>query len=230
MNTFDPVLFSDAENRFLLEHVGKPPIVALKDVAFPVNAKAVRPVLERVAELKAQEAHEGIAWAGEDVIKDAIRTWFEQNAKWKAERTRNRKAPRFPSLLSYDTKGRGHRSGPGSDSHRVRTYFDATGKRVPFEVALVSGYEQDVEYIAPHLAGADVDAASALHEDEATHRFECRVEVSEGRICGHTESYKADSRQSRALARARISKHLRKATEAVEAHRELYTHEFGSAN
>lgn len=224
LQSFDPVKFSDSENKFLLDNLGEPPVVALRKVEKPVNRNAVKPVLERVYELQELEKHEGIAWCGVEKIKATINEWLKQNAKWANDHRRSgKRAPRWPSLYSYDAKGRPHWSGPGSDSGQVRTYFGPAGERIPFEVLLVP--ENYTDWTAPTISSESNDPQ--LFVDPDANRIECRVPV-DGGICGHTESYKTASRSSYNAARARMSKHLRKATANAEGHRELHTNEFGA--
>jgi hypothetical protein len=222
IQTFDPVLFSNAENQFLLEHLGDIPIVARRAVTAPVNPRAVMPIIERVDELKRLEAVDGSKWVGIEPIKAAIKKWFEQSARWAYDNKRNKKAPRWPSLSSFDGRGKAHRSGPGSDSGRVRTWFGPAGERIPFEVQLLP------DNVAPWEAPPNTEqsASPGLFVDSQSNRVECRVKVGDG-YCGHTESYRAESRASYSAARARMSKHLRKATVETEAHRALHTEEFG---
>lgn len=242
LNTFDPVNYSLEENAFLLEHIGEPVIIALRSVpasaplAKPfhkdknpvywpsgINPIAVKGILERVNELQELEKHEGVKWVGVEVLKDKIKAYLRENAKWDNDHKRtNGRAPRFPSLSSYDAKGRPHRGGPGSDAGRVRSYFGPAGERIPFEVNLISDYV--VEWAAPGFSEAPSD--KRLFVDPDSSRIECRVKVGDG-ICGHTEKYKAASRSSYNVARARMSKHLTRAQENVEEHRELHTEEFG---
>jgi hypothetical protein len=223
MEKFDPVAYSDFENEFLMTALGKPTVVALRERPATVNVNAVRPILERVNELMELEKHDGLPWCGLEALRNAITTWQKQNAKWKYDfqRTRGR-APRWPSMWAWDAKGRGHRGGPGSDSDRVRTYFGPAGERIPFAVDL------QPEQISPWSAPSTIEEATTggMFIDKDTNRIECRVKTENG-LCGHTESYKAGSRSSYNAARARFSKHLRKATDAVEDHRELHTLEFG---
>jgi hypothetical protein len=224
LQTFDPVKFSDAENQFLLENLGEETIVAMRRLPQGMVPRGVKAILDRVNELKALEKHDGAKWAGVERLKQSIQEWFKQNAKWKNDyRKSGKKAPRWPSLYSYDAKGRPHWAGPGSDSGQVRTYFGPAGERIPFEVLLVP--EDYSEWTAPTVASESTDPL--LRVDPEANRIECRV-PTDGGICGHTESYKASSRSSYNAARARMSKHLRKATENVEGHRELHTNEFHS--
>jgi hypothetical protein len=227
IQTFDPVLFSISENKFLLEHLGTAPVIARKAAQLApvdVNPKAVNPIIERVYELQELNRVEGTVWVGIAALKDRIKTYIEQSAKWAADAKRNKRAPRYPSLLSFDAKGRGHRGGPGSDSGRVRTYFGKAGERLPFEIHLFP--ETQAEWVAPGFD--DKPSESTLFVDPSASRIECRVPQAAGGICGHTESYKEGSRSSFNAARARMSKHLRKASNEVEAHIELHTNEFGN--
>jgi hypothetical protein len=230
INEFDPVSFSEAENLWLLENIDKPPVVALagikavrvppagrnkNGVIYPdgVNPNAVGPLMRRVQELDDLSKHEGQGWVGREAIREAIRTYLAVDAKWAADARRSSKAPRFPSLYSFDSKGRPHIGGPGSDSGQVRTYFDEAGNRKPFAISLLA---VDDSWAGPGFT--EVPEKGLMVNAEAT-RIEC--------FCGHTERYKADSRASYNAARARISKHLRKATDNVEQHRELHANEFG---
>jgi hypothetical protein len=212
--TFDPTLFSVRENEFLLDTLGKPTIVAM-DGATGVNPKAIRPILDRVNELEAFKSHNGSSWVGVDAMKETIRAYLRENAKWKRDKQRSRRAPRFPSMYSFDQKGRAHLGGIGSDSGKVRTYFDAAGNRVPFEIELIPSGVSD--WVAPGFT--EKPTSGGIKVDDAMNRIECL-------ICGHTESFKGESRASYAAARARISKHLRSAKQNPDAHLEAHREEF----
>lgn len=246
LTSFDPVQFSNAENEFLLKHLGEATIVALKSIKaergsthtsggradknpliYPegVVPASVRPVLDGINELIELERHEGLKWVGVETIKATIVKWFEQNQKWAMDYKRsNKRAPRWPSLYSWDGKGKAHLGGPGSDSGTIKTYFDTKGNRVPFAIDLL--LVDDYKWLPP--GATDQPSETGLRLEEDAHRYECRVPFADGTICGHTESFKEGSRASKNAARARMSKHLRKATKEAEAHRELHTNEFGS--
>jgi hypothetical protein len=202
-----------------VENLGKPVSIALRDVPKGVNARQVKPLLDRCAELEDLRVHDNQPWIGFDEVKRAISAYIEQDRKWKADNLRSRRAPRFPSLYSYDSKGRPHLSGPGSDSGRVRTYFDEKGNRVPFAKSLIPDWEP--EWFAPTLGKSD-EGGEGLIEDDDKQRWEC--------FCGHVEKWNRGSRSSKNAARARMSKHLRKATEEVDRHREIHTNIFGQAS
>lgn len=219
LTSFDPVQYSMEENAFLREQLGKPPIVALRVIPQNVIRKAVEPIISDVYALMELERAEGKPWVGVPALVEKIDAYVEQQQKWQEDKKRG--APRFPSMFAFDTKGRPHRAGIGSDSGQVKTYFDASGQRVPFAVDLVpSGVEA---WNAPWVASATPkpdEPESGLKVDAEQNRIECRV-------CGYTESFNANSRASYNAARGRMSRHLRNSTEKVEEHRELHTMEFG---
>lgn len=234
---FDPVKLSLEENAWLLEHLGEPWVVAGRTIQperlsnpsprdknpinYPngVNPNAVRPIVDRVYSLIELEKHEGNKWAGVEALKVSINSYLTQAQRWKQDKRKG--APRFPSLSSYDTKGRPHLNGPGSDSGQVRTYFDSDGQRQHFRIEYVpSGQGTWVAEWAEKVAEVD-QPVTGLRTNKELRRIEC--------FCGHTEQFNPDSRASYNAARARISKHLRsdKVPEYVEQHRQLHTDEFG---
>jgi len=218
LEVFDPVDYSIEENQFLLSVIGKPPIVALRDLPGGVNAKAVEPVVNRVYSLLELEKHEGVAWCGVEKVREKIQAYLTKAERWAADRKRSKAAPRFPSMASYDSRKRAHRSGPGSDAGKVRTYFDERGVRVPFAVELVPSGE--IEWNPGMVTADDPLRGVGLTVDREKNRLEC--------FCGHTESFNPDSRGSFNAARARMSKHLRTAKTEVERHKETHTNEYNS--
>lgn len=249
ITTFTPVRLSDAENRFLLAHLGKPAIMGVRHIKGEVNPEArfrqpnqkrdkdpiiypdgvipasVRPILDGVMELEELQRFGELKWVGVDAIRTAIEIWFREKTKWANMHKRNKTFPRWPSLYSWDAKGNHHLGGPGSDSGEVKTYFDEKGNRQPFAIDLLVFTDIDEPFLPPTRDEQNGD--DRFYEDPTTNRFECRVKDSEGNICGHTESYKTGSRQSRQLARTRMGRHLKNSKNETEQHREVYTMEFG---
>lgn len=213
MNEFDPVRLSTQENAFVLAHVGEPPVVAMREVPPSVNKKAVRPIIERAYELGQLEQHAGLEWIGLEAVKNACKVYMEQAELWALDRRKGR--PRYPSMYTYDSRGRAFRYGPGSDAGQVRTYFNSAGERVKFAIELLPSNEVPWQ---PSWTAADLPK-SGLKVDAAMKRIECLV-------CNHTEGYNPESRGSFNAARARMSKHLRTATEETSQHREVHTQEF----
>ena len=247
-DTFDPTRYSLAECQFLLDHLGEPPVVVMRQVKpvrlddpardrvsgkildrnpvhYPdgVIPAAVKNTLERVYELIALERDAHEPWAGVEAVKTCIRVYVEQATKW--ARDAKRGAPRFPSMHSFDTRNRPHRGGPGSDSGTVSTYFDAQGNRHKFAMNLFALGDHGTwapEWAETRAGTEQPETAKqgGLVLNETHLRYEC--------FCGHTEHFKAESRMSQNAARARMGKHLMKAPDAPEKHREIYTVEFGS--
>lgn len=215
-NVFDPVAYSLAENQFLLDHIGEPPVVARRAISGNINPRAVMPVIEKVYSLEQLKSHEGTEWTGIPLLKEKIAVYIKAADRWAADKARHRGAPRFPSMNSYDARRRAHPYGPGSDTGQVRTYFGDAGERIPFAVEYVPTGAIDW---SPSWVQAD-RPARGLTVNQTLGRIECD-------ICGHTESYKIESRASYNAARGRISKHLRSTTDDPDSHRELYTAEFG---
>jgi hypothetical protein len=217
-HTFDPVKYSLEENQFLLTSLGLAPIVALQTLPASCNAAAVKPILQQVYDLIELERATGQGWTGVETLKSTIEAYLGQAQKWTADKRRG--APRFPSMHSFDSRKRPHRSGPGSDSGQVRSYFSPKGERLPFAVDLIQSDAQD--WVPDwEVQSAEEQAKSGLVVNAEANRIECQV-------CQHTESFNKDSRGSFNAARARMSKHLRLAKDNVDAHREIYTNEFGS--
>lgn len=218
LTEFDPVTLSLEENEFVIANVGKAPVVGLRDRPNHVTLASVKPILEGVYELiEAQKDDPTFKWVGVEAVKTACRTYLEQAAKWAKNKGRPG-AVRFPSMYAWDSRGKPHWRGVGSDSGQVRTYFDSEGNRIPFKISLIPASEE--AWTPDWIAQAKAIPAWKLVVNDTLHRIECP--------CGATETFKPESRASYNAARARMSKHLRRVTEQVEEHRELHTNEFNS--
>lgn len=223
LNTFDPALLSFPDCDFLLAHAGEPPIVALKSLPANANRTTMTEWIARFYELEEQEKCQGITWVGVEAVKTAIRTYLAEREKWSRQASHG--APKFPSMYAFDARGNGHLSGSGSDSGRVKTYFDAKGNRLKFALHLNGDGEQTGWKPDWITAGAGQPNREIMKITEVPGKNALACGVPE---CGHTETFKPESRTSIGAARARMSKHLRKAKSEQEAHLELHTLEFGS--
>ena len=238
IDIFNPVKYSLEECQFLIDHLGEPPVVALSNIPQTVIRRSVEPIIARVHELNQLQDYERkirsnpdlSIWVGVEPMKAKLVVYLEQQAKWQADKKRYPRAPRFPSMSSYDGKNRPHRGGPGSDCGQVKTYFDKEGNRIPFALDLMDAGEtggwmpewvnRTNAEVVKEVKAFPADVTKKVRDDVENHRLECP-------ICNHTESYKVDSRSSWNAARGRISKHLIRDTKEVDLHRELYTNEFG---
>jgi hypothetical protein len=214
-NIFDPVLYSIQENEFIRANAGLPTAVAIRNIGPGVNPKAVIPALSRLYELTELEKHSGLVWCGLEPVKAAISAYLEQAERWSMDRRRGK--PRFPTMATYDSRGRAHMQGPGSDSQFVKTYFDQHGNRIPFAIELIADGQD--EWTPDWTVSDDPKAGSGITVNHELNRIEC--------FCGEVFKYKSESRGSYNAARGRLSKHLRSATEELDRHREIHTNEFG---
>ena len=198
METFDPVLYSLAENKFFLKHLGESPVVAMED-ALPagVAPAAVQDVLGTVYELDEHKKHRGKAWVGSDALIKAIRVYLHEWERWKDMSKRG--GPRFPSLHAWDGKGRPHRGGVGSDSSKVVTYINDDGTRQRFAVPL---HTDRGEAFEPPWATETEPIPDECVVDEDKGFIQCPVD-------GWTANFNPDSRSSQNMARARMAKHCR---------------------
>ena len=212
-NIVNPAKYSEAEGEFIIEHLGEPVVVALRSAPSGVNPAAVTPLLRRVQELIELEKHEGIKWVGVEAVKEAFALYLDLMRKWRSDKRKN--APRFPSLYTYTKRGRPIWSGEGADNGIVKTYLTKGGTRESLEIALTLDDEPEWN---PEWANADVPVEGIALNNELN-RWEC--------FCGHTEKFRAEHRGSQNAAKARMSKHLRSATEQVDEHREAYALAFG---
>lgn len=228
-NVFDPALLSFPDCDFLLAHAGEAPIVALQSLPPICNRVTMAQWVERFYELDELKKARGYEWVGVEAVKDSIKNYLKVRADWKRDEQFG--APKNPSMFAFDSRGNGHESGPGSDSGRVRTYFDETGKRIPFAINIVDNGptgnwkpswvgKKAAEGAVPSTADPNV---FAIREPEGKNCLECGVEG-----CGHTETFNVESRSSRNAARARMSRHLRSAKMEPQSHLELHTLEFRS--
>ena len=243
-NTFQPINYNEAELNFIVAHAGEPKTIAMRSihpvmfstpvvkgkpvdrnpVGYPdgVNPNAVMPMIERIYELEELQRLTGEPWVGIPAIRACVEVAIREQHKWKADHKRG--APRFPSMHSFDGKNHWHLQGEGSDAGVVKTYFDAKGQRQPFAIQLTGEAVRawQPEWANQGIGGTDQpDPVHGLRLDDAKRRYECV-------ICGHTESFKPDSRGSFNAAKMRIGKHMLKAIDQKEAHREAHTLNFGS--
>lgn len=215
LQVINPARYSEAEGEFLIEHLGEPPVVAMRAVGHGVNPKAVQPLIQRVYELNQLQEHENQPWVGTEALKEAFALYLGYMRKWRSDRRKG--APRFPSLFTYSAKGRPQWAAPGADGGIVKTYFDEKGQRKSFEIELVP---DGIPEWRPEWSAADEPAqGSRVVVNHELNRWEC--------FCGHTETFRPDNRSSYSLAKTRMSKHMRNAKDQVEEHRDAYAMEWG---
>lgn len=198
MDIFDPVMYSIAENKFFLKHLGESPVAALQD-SLPegVNPDTVQEVLGEVYEREELQKHRGNTWVGQAALISTIQTYLTEWNKWGEMAKRG--APRFPTLHAWDGKGRPHRGGIGSDSNKVSTWIDSNGDRHPFSVELQTTTLQDFH---PPWVKEEEPLPDDLVHDAEKGFLQCPVD-------GWSTNYNTDSRNAYNMARARMSRHCK---------------------
>jgi hypothetical protein len=202
IEVFDPATYSLEENEFFLKHLGESPLAVMqKPLPNGVNKTAVEKGLGRIYELAQLEAHQGTPWVGLDKISGSITQYLTERAKW--QEMSRRGAPAFPSMHTWDGKGRPHRSGIGSDAGKVSTYFTSDGQRQPFAVPLVEVVPE--AFSAPWVT-EEAPMPDACVEDSEKGIMTCPID-------GYSTNWNPDSRQAYNLARARMARHCKTSKE-----------------
>lgn len=227
-NDFEPAIFSFDELKFLLDHMEKPPVVAMTKVPPAVNRSTVHSWLERLYGLQQLKEHNGAPWAGYDAIKDSILRYLEWSKR--TAEIRRRGGPHNASMYSWDSTGGANKYGIDSDSGFVRSEILSDGSRRPFGVKLL---EQDGRYtnllsdVAPWIKGTATGTSAAFTDDLAT-EVKGKFGTIACPICGKTEEFQVSSRQSKSGALGRMARHLKGAKVESARHRVLYRKRFES--
>jgi hypothetical protein len=234
LERFEPAQYSLQDLSFLVEHLGKPPVVAFR---FPLAEGTHRNRLDEV--LRTVHEHQQIAetdetyqWAGVDVIRDAIGRfldWHERSRKIQARGAKDSIGAliTYPSMYTFDEDGRAYKFAVDADSAEcVRTEILEDGSRRAFAVMLASpvqGAQTSIADLAPWIkpkSPAERPLDKVLDERSAENK---RVAHLRCGICGHTEEYDPANPAARRVAMARVRKHLKQATASINRHRTLLT-------
>lgn len=239
---FEPAMYSLEAHQFLLEHAGEPPEIAFRDgfqqVTIPsadpkaphrvveyVRGKGtlaradIYPIIDKLYRYDQQAKFDAaFKWIGVDKVKETCQVFLAEMSKW--ERGRSRGGPAFPSSFAWDKQGRGHRYGIGSDAGIVHTYFDEKGQRHPLGLDLLPSEDAYTpDWIKPQEAADFQD----LLDDEENGVVSCP-------ICKFSQTYQVGSQQRRNIAKSRMAKHLLSAKKEPEAHKQLHSYVFGTAD
>jgi hypothetical protein len=219
-DTFDPAVLSLEDNAFLIDHLGEPVEQATaKGVPAGVTpASGLRALDELYRYGKRCEAN-GDPFVGFEALKEACRVFLREHASM-MQNARRGVAPKFPSLSEWDAFGQPHRGGVGSDSERMRSYFDAEGNRHFFVVKLMVLSDARPEWLLKKQAKTTREFKELI-EDTENGVFTCP-------ICKFSQNYEPGSRGRRSMARTRMGKHLKGAKREPDLHRQLYSYVFGS--
>jgi len=219
-NTFDPANFSLEENQFLIDHLGEPLEAATaKGVPPGVGAGGLK-ALDIVYRFGRRCDQSGDPFVGFEALKEVCRVFLREHAVM-SEQARQGVAPKFPSRYEWDTFGKGHLGGVGSDAGRMRSYFDEQGNRHYFAVKLLTNTERPL----PQWLAQKQTKKAAEHRELVDDQEHGVVTCP---ICKYSQNYEPGSRSKRAMARTRMGKHLKTAKREPDLHRQLYTYVFGS--
>lgn len=229
---FEPGMFHPNELHFLLEHMEESPIVAWHGFDPTTKHKLVsefrvRPFHERLYELDELRRHREVEWAGFEAIKHSIAAYLLWNDRSEEIARRSRGVYKHPSMFVWDDTGKAHRYGIDADSgEMVRTEILDNGERRPFKVKLTMRPED----VLQASVGDMMPWVKAKRAEIATDKLEFGGKGQMGwvrcPICQHTEEFKSASGNAKSLARTRMGRHLKRASDQVNRHRLLYSKSF----
>ena len=222
---FDPALYNDVELPKIMElKLGLSPAVLLPEIEDlpPDSVSTLTPLIERIFDLEELKKHRGEEWIGMDVVRESCQLMLDYQKQYQANKARSGLGF-HPSMHTFDSRKRARRGGIGSDSGRVRTYFDDENKRVKFAVSLTAeaGSEQWVFSSATvdtqwgDLSEVETGPGTVI---ELIERERGENGIVECPICGHAETYLLDDRSSEVTARSNMRRHCKKAKNEIEAH------------
>jgi hypothetical protein len=229
---FEPARFSIPDLHFLLEHLGTPPVVAMRKPLAPgTHAQALREVLETVYEHEQlRAAEDSYAWAGIDAIQDGIQRfieWHERSREIQRRGARDSSGGLIshPSMYVWDD-GRAFRFGVDADSaEMVRTEILPDGSRKPFGVTLANPHGDNLPNLHDVMpwVKTDVDPTIRKNDKITDEKSEKNNRIAHLRctICDDTQTYDPRVPQSRRIAMARMIRHLKTAKVNVNRHRIL---------
>lgn len=221
---FDPVLYSIEANTWLIAHLGESPQQAtMQGVPMGVDRNALT-ALDELYRLDQAAQATGQTWAGFEAVRQAAQTYLDQLQKWEAnyqqQVRRDPNYPRYPTMCTWDSFGRYHRGGVGSDAGRVSSYFDSNGDRQ--KLAIMLQPESTTHDIPEWQRGLPKPKVyTDLIENDEKGFWECP-------ICAFRESYEPMSSTSRNQSRSKMGKHLANAKSEKDLHKQLHTYAFGS--
>lgn len=231
LGVFEPARYSIEELHFLMEHLGKPPVVAMRQ-AMPVgvNPRMISPILTSVFERQQLQAADGdYQWSGIEAITESISrflAWYDKTLEIRRRNITdvNGRPINNPSMYEWDDQGLAFPYAVGADAaDMVRSEFTDDGVRRPFKVNL-DNKGGDRFHISDVITWVKRDKAETVAKDD-----KIVDERGEGKktatirctICDKAEQYNIQVPQSRRAAMARIHKHLKQAKTAVNRHRIL---------
>lgn len=236
-NTFEPAVLSNAELRFILDHLKEPPNAALHGgVPAGVNPIAITNALSKFQELEQLKQYRGIPWAGFDAIEDSILryiAWSERSLAILAATGGPSAQGAIPNASQYafSDDGSAFKFAIGADSAEMpRTEILDDGTRRAFGVALLQpdglAAANALANVAPWIKRTQ--AAMTTSKDEMIVNDRGKHGNITCSICGKAEEFDPRVRSKFLAARSRMARHLKSAKDEVSRHRLLYRKVFES--
>lgn len=234
---FEGSAYSNEELKFLIQHLGEAPIVALgedADVPDHVNEAAVEPILRRVHELNLYQdslntkygPDTPLVWCGIPALKKVCQetlVWREQvqelKKRTKGAPSKLRAAAGAPSLYFWDPDTDvPYLGGTGADAERTLHALGDNGARNPLYVELRKTGLGAIQ----SLAGVARFIKSKTPQEEQSRLTEVTPQelLFAGNenyasvacpICGHAEEYETKKESTKQAAMRRMTVHLRTA-------------------
>lgn len=228
---FEPAQYSLQDLRFLLEHVGQAPAVAMRkpDATEPgVHPQSVRRLLTDVYNLEQIRAAEGdgFKWAGVESLADSIArflAWHDRSVEIRRRKIRDAAGALIthPSQYGWDEDGKAFKGAVDADAlDMVRTEITNDGSRQPFGVNLLESSEE----VAPHISEIAPwikDGPRGVISDDVTRTVEKKLVTFTCSICKFNQQAPSADRGKQNMAMARMRKHMKDAKTDTNRHRLL---------
>jgi hypothetical protein len=234
LNRFEPAQYSLQDLHFLLDHLGTPPIVAFRQ-PLPVGThrNSLEDVLRSVYEMEElKKAEDGFQWAVIESLTDSITRYLEWHDRSREIARRGARDSSgslisHPSMYAWDEDGRAFKFAVDADAaDMVRTEIQADGSRRAFGVTLANVAGDTLPHISDIAPWVKLGPGKPRPADKVLdEKSEKNARVANLRctICDFTQQYDPKVVQTRRLAMARMSKHMRDAKVNVNRHRVLLT-------
>lgn len=216
---FEPADFSIEELKFMKEHMGETPIVALHgEIPVGVNPAAIQAAfgkfteLDELSKIKPTGKRKPQPWAGYESIVDSIDRFI--NWQEKCLEIQRQGGPRHPSMHSWDSTGAISSGGIGTDSvEKVRNEILDDGTRRPFAVELLklNGTAPNMPWVKKQKLADRIE-----HNDDGTYR--CTIC---NKIVATYETEGSNVKKARNKARGEAQKHMRTSRKEVTRHRAI---------
>lgn len=227
---FEPAFLSDQELRYILTHLGEPPIAALHGtLPEGVNRTQIQKTLGRLYELQQLQEHRNVPWAGFDAIRESIEAYLQWSARTREISRRTNGNVRHASMFVWDSSGRRYKFGIGADTSAVRTEIGPDGARKPFAVDLLNPDSNllgaDMSDVMPWVGSAP-NPMSPTHQDKIETVEQGENGYLKCSVCLKQIEFDPNNTQSRSQARAQMARHLKSANREIDRHRILYAREY----